>query len=59
LSLIGLIFMFQSWAVGGGIVLMGTFMTFVEILVAFIQAYIFTLLTSMYIGAAIEEHPAH
>ena len=59
LSLIGLIFMFQSWAVGGGIVLMGTFMTFVEILVAFIQAYIFTLLTSMYIGAAIEEHHAH
>jgi len=59
LSLIGLIFMFQSWAVGGGIILMGTFMTFVEILVAFIQAYIFTLLTSMYIGAAIEEHPAH
>lgn len=59
LSLIGLIFMFQSWVVGGGIVLMGTFMTFVEILVAFIQAYIFTLLTSMYIGAAIEEHHAH
>lgn len=59
LSLIGLIFMFQSFAVGTGIVLMGTFMTFVEILVAFIQAYIFTLLTSMYIGAAIEEHHAH
>lgn len=59
LSLLGLIFMFQSYAVGVGIVAMGTFMTFVEILVAFIQAYIFTLLTSMYIGAAIEEHHAH
>ena len=28
------------------------FMTFIEILVAVIQAYIFTLLTSIYIGAA-------
>lgn len=59
LSLIGLIFMFESALVGVGITLMGTFMTFVELLVAFIQAYIFTLLTSMYIGSAVEEHHAH
>lgn len=59
LSLLGLIFMFKSAAVGVGITLMGTFMTFVELLVAFIQAYIFTLLTSMYIGGAIEEHHEH
>ncbi len=59
LSLLGLIFMFESATVGVGITLMGTFMTFVELLVAFIQAYIFTLLTSMYIGSAVEEEHAH
>ena len=32
------------------------FMGLLELLVAFIQAYVFTLLTSIYIGMAIEEH---
>ena len=32
------------------------FMSFLELLVAFLQAYVFTLLTSLYIGAAVEEH---
>lgn len=59
LSFIGLIFMFESFAVGGAVWLIGSFMTMIEILVAFIQAYIFTLLTSMYIGSAVEEHHAH
>ena len=31
------------------------FMTFLEILVAFIQAYVFTLLSAIYFGAAVEE----
>ncbi len=31
----------------------------IELLVAFIQAYVFTLLTASFIGSAIEEHPAH
>lgn len=56
LSLLGLIFMFESYAVGFGVTVLGTFMTLIEILVAFIQAYIFTMLTSMYIGSAIAEH---
>ncbi len=56
LSFIGLIFMFKNYAVGGGVWAIGTFMSLIEILVAFIQAYIFTLLSSMYIGSAIEEH---
>lgn len=59
LSLIGLIFMFKNYAVGGGVMVLGTFMSLVEILVAFIQAYIFTLLSSMYIGSAIAEHDDH
>jgi F-type H+-transporting ATPase subunit a len=32
------------------------FMTFLELLVALIQAYVFTLLSSIYFGMAIEEH---
>ncbi|WP_304232257.1 F0F1 ATP synthase subunit A [Jiulongibacter sediminis] len=59
LSFIGLIFMFKNYAVGGGVWAIGTFMSLIEILVAFIQAYIFTLLSSMYIGSAIEEHHDH
>lgn len=32
------------------------FMTVLELLVAFLQAYVFTLLSAVYIGAAVEEH---
>jgi F-type H+-transporting ATPase subunit a len=32
------------------------FMSFLELLVAFLQAYVFTLLSSLYFGAAVEEH---
>ena len=34
----------------------GIFMTLLELLVAFIQAYVFTLLSAIYFGMAIEEH---
>jgi F-type H+-transporting ATPase subunit a len=33
------------------------FMSFLELLVALIQAYVFTLLSALYFGMAIEEHP--
>ena len=32
------------------------FMTVLELLVAFLQAFVFTLLSAIYIGAAIEDH---
>src|SRR5690606_5185910 len=32
------------------------FMMAIELIVAFVQAFVFTLLTASYIGAAIEEH---
>lgn len=32
------------------------FMMFMELLVAFLQAYVFTLLSAIYIGSAVEEH---
>jgi len=34
----------------------GVFMGFLELLVAFIQAYVFTLLSALYFGMAMEEH---
>lgn len=35
------------------------FMGMLELIVAFVQAYIFALLTSMYIGTAVEDHSEH
>ena len=32
------------------------FMTLLELLVAFIQAYVFTFLSALYFGMAVEEH---
>ncbi len=63
LSLISLIFMAQSglgtagaFGVAPVSVVFVLFMYFIEILVAFLQAYIFTLLTSLFIGLATAEH---
>lgn len=62
LSLISLIFMAQSGLGTGGAfgvapvsVAFVLFMYLIELLVAFLQAYIFTLLTSLFIGLAIVE----
>jgi len=58
LSLIMLIFILKSaWV---GVVLTVPFALFIsgiEILVAFLQAYIFTMLTSLFIGMSV--HPQH
>ena len=63
LSLISLIFMAQSGLGNAGAfgvapvsVLFVLFMYLIEVLVAFLQAYIFTLLTSLFIGLATVEH---
>ncbi len=56
LSLIALTFIFHSVVVGFTGALVVTFINFIEILVATIQAYVFTLFSSMYIGMAVEEH---
>jgi F-type H+-transporting ATPase subunit a len=56
LSLVGLTFIFHSWFVGIGASLFVVFISLIEILVAGIQAYVFTLFSSLYIGMAIEEH---
>jgi F-type H+-transporting ATPase subunit a len=56
LALICLTFIFKSYFVGIGASLMSLFINLIEILVAGIQAYVFTLFTSLYIGLAVEEH---
>jgi F-type H+-transporting ATPase subunit a len=67
LSLIGLIFLFgnNGASPGGaatGAIIGGAFTAFmnlIEVLVAFLQAFIFAILTASYIGAAVEEHDHH
>lgn len=59
LSLIALTFIFNSWMVGIGSSLLVLFITIIEILVATIQAYIFTLFSSLYIGMALDEGHDH
>ena len=56
LSFISLIFIFRSPWTGFLSVPFGLFISVLELLVAILQAYIFTLLTAMYIGGAVEEH---
>jgi len=56
LSLLGLIFIFASWAVAGASVALILFMMCLELLVALLQAYIFSLLTSVFIGMMLHEH---
>ena len=56
LALLGLIFVFGSWLVAGGVVAFVLFMMCLELLVAFLQAYIFALLTSVFIGLMQHEH---
>jgi len=56
MSLIGLIFIFKSW-VGGPLSFGLSFaISLIEVLVALLQAYIFTMLSALYFGFASEEH---
>jgi len=55
LSLISLIFIFGSLILAPISVLFMIFMDCLEVLVAFLQAYIFTLLSALFIGMAIQE----
>lgn len=56
LSIIGLIFTFQTALVGMVSVPFGGFMFLLKLVVAFLQAYIFTLLSAIYFGMAVEMH---
>lgn len=62
LAFISLIFIFGQMSVGAGYgvsimsVFLSLFMKVLELLVCFLQAYVFTLLSAMYFGMALEEH---
>ena len=56
LSLVSLIFIFKALWVSSVSIPMVLFIDILEILVAFLQAYVFTLLSALFIGLAAKEH---
>jgi len=56
LSLISLIFIFNSVWISPVSVAFAVFIDIIEVLVVFLQAYVFTMLSSLFIGMAVEEH---
>jgi len=59
MSIIGLMFIFKSW-IGSPLSFGLAFaLALLELLVAALQAYIFTMLSALYFGSAVEEHDEH
>lgn len=56
ISLIGLIFVFKSIYIAPVSVAFALFIDVLECLVAFLQAFIFTMLTALFIGSAVADH---
>jgi len=56
MSLIALMFIFKSWLGSSLSFLLSFAISSIEILVALLQAYIFTMLSALFFGAAVEEH---
>ncbi|HEX2779852.1 MAG TPA: F0F1 ATP synthase subunit A [Gemmatimonadaceae bacterium] len=56
LALIGLIFVFKSYVIGLAPALMATAIMMLELFVAFLQAYIFAMLSAVFIGQIREAH---
>ena len=59
MSIIGLIFVFGSWLIAPAFFGLTLALSLLEVLVAALQAYIFTMLTALYFGSAVEEHEHH
>ena len=59
MSIIGLMFIFKNW-IGSSLSFGLAFaLALLELLVAALQAYIFTMLSALYFGSAVEEHHDH
>lgn len=56
MSIIGMIFLFQNWIGSSLSLLLAFVLAILELLVAALQAYIFTVLSALYFGMAVEEH---
>ncbi len=59
MSIVGMIFLFQNWLGSGLSFLLAFVLAILELLVAALQAYIFTVLSALYFGMAVEEHDDH
>jgi F-type H+-transporting ATPase subunit a len=59
MSIIGLMFIFKNWLGGSLSFFLAFSLTIIELLVAALQAYIFTMLSALYFGFAVEEHDDH
>lgn len=59
MGLVSLIFIFKSIAVAPISLVFMLFMNLIELMVAFLQAYIFTLLSALFIGLAVAESEHH
>jgi F-type H+-transporting ATPase subunit a len=57
LVIMGFIFLFKNWGVVGISVAGGVVLSLLELFVALVQAYVFTFLTSVFMGLAL--HPEH
>jgi F-type H+-transporting ATPase subunit a len=55
-AVLGLIFLFGSWAIAIAPVVMVVALSFLKIFVALLQAYVFALLTSVFIGLNMHAH---
>jgi F-type H+-transporting ATPase subunit a len=56
ISLVGLIFVFKSIYIAPVSVAFALFIDVLECLVPFLQAYVFTMLTALFIGSAVADH---
>lgn len=56
MSIVALMFFFKNWVGSSLSFVLAFVLSILEILVAFLQAYIFTMLSALYFGAAVEEH---
>ena len=59
MSIIGMMFVFQNWIGSSLSFILALVLGILELLVAALQAYIFTMLSALYFGSAVEEHDHH
>ena len=59
MTLISMIFIFRNWIGSSLSFVLAFFISIIEILVALLQAYIFTILSALYFGFAVEEEEDH
>lgn len=59
MSILGMMFIFKSWMGSSMSFVLASALSFLELLVAALQAYIFTMLSALYFGMAVDEPEDH